>query len=94
MSKRNDLLELQVTDEQLVITIGLDALVSITNMQPCWPLNEDGEPLKIIDRELFIKDFLAELGREDEDGTNHIHRAFDQSAIDLFENGSESVEME
>lgn len=42
---------------------------------------------KIVDLPLFAKDLVAALiGDEEEDGTNHLHRAFD-SAFDRFGEG-------
>lgn len=94
MSSRDTLPEIEERDGKLVITIGLDALIDITTAQPEWPSKDDGEPYKVVDRELFIKDFIKELQREEEDGATILHRAFDQSAINLFEDGSYSVEMD
>lgn len=86
-------LEVTTTDDQLVITIGLDALVNILSSQPEWPLmGEDQEPCKVLDHQQFIKDVVCELQREEEDGTTLLHRALDRAAIDAIENGSEAVD--
>lgn len=86
-------LEVTTTDDQLVITIGLDALVNILSSQPFWPLcGEDQEACKVLDRAQFIKDVVRELQSEEEDGTTVLHRALDRAAIEAIENGSEAVE--
>lgn len=86
-------LEITVTDDQLVMTIGLDCLVNAVTAQPAWPpCGEDGEACKVLDRKQFIADLVHELQREAEDGTTLVHEALDSAAIAAVENGSEAVE--
>lgn len=87
-------LDVQVVGGQLVISIGLDLLLQTIVLKHSWPVNEKGEPLKVIDREQFVQDIILELTREYEDGPTLLHRAFDQAAVNMLAKGTSSVESE
>ncbi|WP_182139789.1 hypothetical protein [Pseudomonas fulva] len=58
---------------------------------PEWPVDYRGAPISIQNDTLLIQEIIHELQREDEQGTNQMHRLLDQAALDAINNGSEAV---
>lgn len=81
--RRNQPLEMKVEDEVLIISIGVSTL--------CYAVQQELHDVSIHDEDAFVKDFLIELEREDEEGSNSIHRAFDEAANNAVEEGSPAV---
>ncbi|NKF30446.1 hypothetical protein HER21_28670 [Pseudomonas sp. BGM005] len=83
-----------VEGDELVIRVTLDTLCHAVTMADNWPTNERGESIAtIVDRELFVKEFMVELQRDNEQGATPLHLLFDDMALELIERGTESIEL-
>lgn len=91
IEKTQETLSIAIEDEQLVIRIGVECLLNAIPLAGTWPINSDGSPVEILDREQFLKDLICELERENEQGANVLHLAIDQAATEVTEQGYESV---
>ena len=80
-----------VEGDQLVIRITTECLLHAVTCSPEWPVDYRGAPISIQNGTLLIQEIIHELQREDEQGTNHMHRLLDQAALDAINNGSEAV---
>ena len=80
-----------VEGDQLVIRITTECLLHAVTCAPEWPVDYRGEPVSILNGTLLIQEIIHELQREDEQGTNQMHRLLDQAALDAINNGSEAV---
>lgn len=83
MSKKAQL-DVKVTNNKLVISIGLDILIHSVS-------GEIGD-YKITNKNGFVRDIVGELLCEQEDGTTLVHLMFDEAANNAIENGSEHCE--
>lgn len=80
-----------VEGDQLVIRITTECLLHAVTCAPEWPVDYRGAPISIQNGTLLIQEIIHELQREDEQGTNQMHRLLDQAALDAINNGSEAV---
>lgn len=80
-----------VEGDQLVIRITTECLLHAVTCAPEWPVDYRGDPINIQNGTLLIQEIIHELQREDEQGTNQMHRLLDQAALDAINNGSEAV---
>ncbi|WPO31271.1 hypothetical protein REH59_06370 [Pseudomonas sp. BO3-4] len=80
-----------VEGHQLVIRITTECLLHAVTCAPEWPVDYRGAPISIQNGTLLIQEIIHELQREDEQGTNQMHRLLDQAALDAINNGSEAV---
>lgn len=80
-----------VEGDQLVIRITTECLLHAVTCAPEWPVDYRGAPISIQNGTLLIREIIHELQREDEQGTNQMHRLLDQAALDAINNGSEAV---
>ncbi len=80
-----------VEGDQLVIRITTECLLHAVTFAPEWPVDYTGAPISIQNGTLLIQEIIHELQREDEQGTNQMHRLLDQAALDAINNGSEAV---
>lgn len=83
-----------VEGDQLVIRITTECLVHAVTCSSQWPVDEAGSPIGINNGPLFIQEIIQELQREDEQGTNNLHRMFDEAALDALNNGSQAVDFD
>lgn len=81
-----------VEGNQLVIRITTECLLHAVTCSSQWPVNEAGSPISINDGPLLVQEIIHELQREDEQGTNPMHRLFDEAALDALNNGSQAVD--
>lgn len=79
----SDLLNVEIKDNKLVISIGVDLLCHAEGLNLYY--------YKISNKIGFAKDIVNELLNEEEDGTTLVHRMFDEAANNAIENGSENV---
>lgn len=87
---RDQALTIAIVDGQLVITIGVDALMTAVRGGDDW----DDETMTIVDPDAFAAEIAHSLEHnEQEDGTTDIHLAIDRAALDAVESGSEAVRM-
>jgi hypothetical protein len=83
-----------VEGDELVIRITLDMLCHSVTMGDNWPTHGDGtSAATIVDRELFAQELTGELLREDEQGATPLLRLFDDMALEVLEQGGESIEL-
>jgi len=75
MFKDTDELRLSVQNGELTIKISLELLAFAVTHAPQWP-----EKYFVDDLEKFGESMIIALGQEEEDGTNAIHRMFDEAA--------------
>lgn len=80
-----------IEGDQLVIRITTECLLHAVTCAPEWPVDYRGDPIRIQNGTLLIQEIIHELQREDEQGTNQMHRLLDQAAVDAINNGSEAV---
>lgn len=80
-----------IEGDQLVIRITTECLLHAVTCAPEWPIDYTGTPISIQNGTLLIQEMIHELQREDEQGTNQMHRLLDQAALDAINNGSEAV---
>ncbi|MCO7594246.1 MULTISPECIES: hypothetical protein [Pseudomonas] len=81
-----------VEGDQLVIRITTECLLHAVTCSPEWPTDEAGSPISITDDQLLLQEIIHELQREDEQGTNPMHRLFDEAALNALNNGSQAVD--
>lgn len=81
-----------VEGDQLAIRITTECLLHAVTCSSQWPTDEAGEPIRISNGPLLIQEIIHELQREDEQGTNAMHRMFDEAALHALNNGSEAVD--
>lgn len=82
-------LNIELTDDKLIISIGRDTLLHALMMSPDWPMD-------FVVLEKDEQEFLTDLVRyglqdEDEDGTTPVHRMLDAAALEVLEQGFEGV---
>lgn len=82
---KNQLLKIEIVDEVLHISIGMEALKAALESGRL-DMSCDGE-FVIDDTEAFGVDFVNELKSEEEDGSTPIHLMFDRVALTTMENG-------
>ena len=84
---RNHPLTVTADKGLLTISIGVSTL--------CFAIlqGDNMEDVKITDEDAFVKDFLVELDREDEEGSTELHKLFDRMANEAINNGAFGVEI-
>lgn len=87
----DQLLEVTREGDRIVISIGVNTVINAVQLYHAWPQDDDGDPEPIQNEKQFIDELIAELMHEEEDGSTDLHAAFDQAALRLIENGSETV---
>lgn len=92
-SRRKGCLSMKIDDGELSIRIGVEALAIAVEGSPMLERGEDFVGPKVTDPDRFARELLNELEREDEDGANAIHRAFDQAAVAAIEDGAEGIRL-
>lgn len=95
MSKAQPL-KTEIIDGRIVISIGLDCLQTAIEASPSMEGFEDDDGNqkfpKVTDAEVFAKEVVMALENEEEDGTNLIHKMFDEAFEYIGENGAEGIE--
>lgn len=81
-----------VEGDELVIRITTECLIHAVTCFSQWPVNEAGEPIRINNGPRLVQEIIYELQREDEQGTNPMHRMLDEAALDALNHGSEAVD--
>ncbi len=85
---RDQSLTIAIVDEQLVITIGIDALMVAVRGSDDW----DEETMTIVNPDVFAAEIAHALEHnEQEDGTTDIHLAIDKASLHVAEYGTEAV---
>lgn len=83
--QRNKPLTVEVSDEVLTVSIGIETLANAIVAGPAF------DQAKITDANMFIADLVIELQAEEEDGSTLLHRAFDEAGQAAADNGSEGI---
>lgn len=81
-----------IEGDQLVIRITTECLLHAVTCSSEWPTDEAGSPISITNGQLLAQEVIHELQREDEQGTNPMHRLLDEAAIAAINNGSQAVD--
>lgn len=76
----------EVTDSKLVIKVDIEYLKHL--IQNCGELENS---VLIPDARSFAISMARYLDYDEEDGNTELYRCFDKVAIDMFENGEESI---
>ena len=85
---RNKPLTIEIVDEQLRISIGIDALMIAVQGGDYW----DDETMTVLDPDAFAAEIAHALEHnEEEDGTTDLHLAIDGAVEHLIENGNAAV---
>jgi hypothetical protein len=79
-------LQAEILDERLVISISCADLAFAVMQRDIM----DG--LQVVNPDEFCRDIIAELGREEEDGSSPLHLLFDTAAERAVENGSMGID--
>ena len=87
MSARNQGLTVALEGDRLVISIGIDALMTASRGADDWPEDE----LEITDPDAFAASIVRGLEQEEEDGTTPVHLAIDTAVMWAVENGEPGV---
>lgn len=88
MSLREQALTIEIIDGRLLISIGIDALMTAVRGGDDW----DDQQMTIVDPDVFAADIAHSLEHnEREDGTTDIHLAIDRAALDAIEGGCTAV---
>lgn len=83
-------LTIEIADGQLVIRIGVDALMVAVRAGDDW----DDDTMTIVDADAFAVEIAHSLEHnEQEDGTTDVHLAIDRAAMDAVESGSDAVRL-
>lgn len=81
-------LTVEIDGDRLVISIGVDALMTAVQAGDDW----DEERFRISDADAFASAIARGLELEAEDGTTHVHLAIDAAAMWALEQGEPGVE--
>lgn len=81
-----------IEGDQLVIRITTECLLHAVTCSSEWPTDEAGSPISITNGQLLVQEVIHELQREDEQGTNPMHRMLDEAAMAALNNGSQAVD--
>lgn len=85
----DSLLNIEIEDEVLTIRIGTTCLINALS-----GIERFSEDFTITDQVAVLKAVIAELGREEEDGSTPVHRMLDQAFIEAVEQGCDGVEFQ
>lgn len=79
--------------KKISVSIPLKALKTMMHASPNMEFEHKGETAYpvITDEATFANEVVAALNREEEDGTNCLHLAFDKAFEDISENGAEGI---
>lgn len=85
-------LQVQIIDDRLVISIGIETLCySAENCPRFYDGETDKYTLKVTDMAVFAQDVARELNREKEDGETPVCVLLDQAIEDAVGDGSKGV---
>lgn len=82
----------KIVGDKIVIELPIETL-ALESVLPDSLMDENFNPrYEVTDAHAFAKDFVAELNREEEDGTTPIHAMFDRAFDEAVENGADGIE--
>lgn len=84
---RDQQLTVELVDDRLVISIGVDTLMIAAQGADAW----DDDRLRITDPAAFADEIVRGLEDEEEDGTTRVHLAIDSAIEWALEQGCEGV---
>lgn len=93
MTNASKPLSVDLTDDVLTISIGIDTMATAILAGPYFE-REGLSGSKVTDQRAFAEAVKLELEQEDEEGTNFIHQMFDTAASAAIENGAEGIVLE
>lgn len=93
INTREQGLAVEIEDGRLVISIGIDALMTAVQASPTWDEQlEDERGWSITDPDGFAEDIRHELEDEEEDGTTLVHVALDAAIERAIDAGSLNID--
>ena len=94
MNAREQGLTVGLLDGRLVISIGIDALMVAVRASPVWEQQQaEGRGWSIENADGFAEDIVAELEREQDDGTTPVHEVLDAAIEEAIEQGSLNIDL-
>lgn len=88
MANKDQQLKVELTGGLLTISIGVSLLVHAVTHGP--GLEQYGAST-VTDEDGFAREIVEAMQREEEDGTNAVHRMLDAAAIEAIEDGAEHI---
>jgi hypothetical protein len=88
MGARDQALIVEVVDDRLVISMGIDALMTAAQGADDW----DEEQFRVSDPDAFAASIARGLDREEEDGTTPVHLAINGAVMWAIENAEPGVQ--
>lgn len=89
---RDELVDVQLVDGRLVITVGIDHLTSVTLLEINDRYSEYSQ-VKLTDANVFADAIVGELLCEEEDGRTAVHKMLENAALMASENGCDGIEI-
>jgi hypothetical protein len=86
---KNKQMKIKIENDELVISIGVDIIKHAVTVGRSYGLCD----VKITDENKFLNALCTELKVEEEDGTNRIHRVFDDAVSSLLEDPDGGIEL-
>lgn len=94
-NEMNDEMKVEVIDNVLTISIGMDTLAcAFEHGEYNWDAEKEEPRYQITHPEKFIEDVKYELLEEDHDGTTLVHLMFDKAMENAVEQGTEGIDCE
>ena len=90
MANKDQPLKVEIVGGSLTISIGVSTLCHALKHGPAFESDASGEP-EITDEDTFVREVARALERDEEDGTNRIHRMLDAAAEEAIQDGAEGV---
>jgi hypothetical protein len=94
---RKEPLRVEIRKGVLSIMIGVETLGHAIELSPKLERyndeSEDFDHPVIVNADVFAKEIMVELSREEEDGTTPVHRMLDSVAMFAIEQGASGVRM-
>lgn len=90
-NQKEQQLAVAVEGDRMMISIGVDLLVHAVTHGPYFQ-GFDDEECVVTDKKVFVQSIAKALLFEEEDGTTPLHRAFDEAAESVCENGEPGIE--
>ncbi len=85
---KDEMIKVELTEDKLNISIGVDYLVHICGEGRAYGLGE----VTVTDREKFLPELVNELKSEAEDGSTLVHHLVDQAVTEALEAGASGIE--
>lgn len=82
----------RISKGKIVIELNIANLAHEAVVPDCLCDGEFRPSVKIVNARKFARDFVAELNREEEDGSTPVHALFDAAFVAAVEQGADGME--